>query len=64
MAETEAADHIAPEDTEATATLKPMLKTQDKGSRPWTFSVGRFSKRISRRDGNNLKGDFDSIHFS
>ena len=55
MAEADAGDHIAPSGAEATeATLKPMLESEDEGSRPWTFSIGRFSKRISRRAGKDL----------
>ena len=49
------------EDTEAT--FKPTRsqsegKTEE-GTRPWNFSLGRFSKRISRRGGKDLRTSSD-----
>jgi hypothetical protein len=47
------------EDTEATFTPTPTPKTENEGTRPWNFSIGRFSKRISRRDGKDLRTPTD-----
>jgi len=59
LEETEAAafgymDSLGSEDTEASPS--PLTEEGVKGSRTWSFagSIGRFSKRISRRDGKTL----------